>query len=82
MSYKEGCVIVLFKEGVTENQAENLIKSLGLDLENKRSKWHRMVVVKVPVGEEVEWVAEFKNHSIVKIAELNIIHHLAKGESR
>lgn len=76
MQYTEGKIVVLFKDGVTEAQAMQLVTSLGLSTADKRN-WRGMLVIKVREGEELRWVGEFKKQAIVKIAELNHIYKLA-----
>ncbi|OGF61509.1 hypothetical protein A2662_01920 [Candidatus Giovannonibacteria bacterium RIFCSPHIGHO2_01_FULL_45_33] len=76
MQYTEGQIVVLFKDKVTEAQAMQLVTSLGLSTADKRN-WRGLLVIKVPKGEELQWVGEFKKQAIVKIAELSHIYQLA-----
>lgn len=71
-AYKEGDVIVIFKENVTEEQAKQLIESFGLTIEGTWKERIKMFLVKTPVGEEIKWTARFnEKNDIVEIANLN-----------
>ena len=73
-NYKEGEVIVLFKDKITEEQARQLVKKFRLSA----GEWNKRLsklLVKVPVGEEIKWRAEFNKYPlIVEIAALNKIN--------
>ena len=73
-NYKEGEVIVLFKDKITEEQARQLVEKFRLSA-GEWNKILRKFIVKVPVGEEIKWRAELNKHPlIVEVAALNKIN--------
>lgn len=66
-------ILVQFNISATQETAQELINSFK-DLEvssiNVAPKWG---VVKVPIGQELQWIETFKNENIVRYAELNYL---------
>lgn len=81
--YEEGAIIVLFRQGVTAEQAKQLVQSFGLTFAEQRD-WGdtiNMSLVSVPVGEERKWIIEFnKKRDIVQLASLNHKYRLLSDD--
>lgn len=70
--YKNGEILVGFNDSIQESSASSLIKSYSLDYDN--SSWTiKLMIIKVPVGKEQEWITIFSKQSIVKYAEFNYV---------
>src|SRR3989338_4084291 len=74
-AYKEGQIIVVFKEDATVEQAHNVVRSFQLTWEPHfpepvvgapNFNWE---LVRVPAGEEDRWIEAFQRKNIVKFAE-------------
>jgi len=74
-------LIVWFKLGITETEAEHLIESFGIskyklsDPKNWESTEHGGVaVIEVPCGSEDEYIQEFRSNDMVLDAQLNVVY--------
>lgn len=73
-TYDPGEILVKFVDGVSLQNAEKLIASYGLSGE-AMSHWDELetIIVHVPVGEELAWVATFEKEGVVERATTNDI---------
>ena len=73
-NFVKGEVLVLFKEGVSLEEAGQVVKSFGLTIEDAGSfNFIRSLLVKVPEGEEQMWICKVSSNPQVKSAEPNNI---------
>jgi hypothetical protein len=68
VSLCRGVVAVIFTEGTTAEEAEQLVKDLGLSFKFAPTGSPLSGVISVPVGSEDEWVVRLKTYPIVKSA--------------
>jgi len=79
--YVPGELILGFNEGISKEQAEELIEQLDLTLKQDSDLWNlNVLVINVPVGEEQTWIKTLEQESIVDYAELNGIVHAHEPE--
>ncbi len=73
-----GVIMVHFTDGTTLEQAEQLIKDLGLSFKVPPTGTPLNGVVPVPIGTEDEWVAKLITYPIVKSASrVWLVHFVA-----
>jgi hypothetical protein len=64
-----GVIGVIFTEGTTLGQAEQLVKDLNLTFKFPPTGSPVSGVLSVPIGSEDKWVEQFKTYAIVKSAD-------------
>jgi len=72
--YTTGQLIVGFKEDITEQDAENLIRNHELSIKNwgvDFSKFH-WATIKVPAGEEIDYICLLEKNSDITHASLDL----------
>jgi len=62
-------IVVMFKQGVTEKVARSLIREFGLKTVGAWSPTSRLLAVRIPMGQEDEWMREFEKHKQEGIVE-------------
>lgn len=72
-TYVVGEILVGFNEGVSEDQANNLIESYGLTAKDFKQIITLLALVVVPDCTEEQWIVTFEQEDIVSHAELNYI---------
>jgi hypothetical protein len=77
--YVNGVIIVGFNEGVTEEQADQLISSYNLKWAVLIQEPELFVTVNVTEGTEQQWIETFENEQIVSSAELDCIVSITGG---
>lgn len=70
--YASGQIIVMFKSGVTEEKATEIVKAHGWQKINWL-KFVNLMLVAVPEGKEIECAAEIEKDAPVKSASLNVL---------
>jgi hypothetical protein len=64
-----GIIGVFFKPGTTVEQADQLVKDLGLSFKFDPTGDPVNGVVVVPIGTEDHWITQFKTYAIVQFAD-------------
>lgn len=61
-------VVIMFEEGVTERQARDLAKQLGLKTMGRFTRQSRLLSVQIDRSEKEKWVGLLNAQDIVKLA--------------
>lgn len=74
-------LIVWFKTGITRNEAERLIESLGISKYKlsdpktwKNAEYGGVVVIEVPSGSEDEYIQNFRSDDRVLDVQINLVY--------
>lgn len=70
-TYREGELLISFNDGITEDQAEQILEKYNdIDLDHQFGN-NVIYEIKVPAGEELEWICTLKKEQGVRNVELS-----------